>query len=116
MELSRLTCIVQRVIKDTFALNEVPREALFIGMAGLLPYVATSLSTVYLAWDINHATADGQGFLISGETAELMLHIIEPLQMGYGAVVSCSILAFKIYPKLIALRRSSHSLELSIGV
>lgn len=76
-----------KVIKETFALNEVPREALYIGMAGLLPYVATSLSTVYLAWDINHASLDGQGFLISGEQAELLLHIIEPLQMGYGAVI-----------------------------
>ncbi|KAL9595367.1 MAG: hypothetical protein Q9219_006493 [cf. Caloplaca sp. 3 TL-2023] len=76
-----------RVIKDTFALNEVPREALFIGMAGLLPYAATSITTLYLAWDINHASLDGQGFLISGETAENLLRIIEPLQMGYGAVI-----------------------------
>ena len=57
-------------------------------MAGVLPYLATSLSTVYLAWDINHATSDGQGFLLSGPTAELLLHIVEPLQVGYGAVVS----------------------------
>ncbi|KAI4268668.1 MAG: hypothetical protein L6R35_006741 [Caloplaca aegaea] len=76
-----------RVIKETFALNEVPREAFFIGLAGLLPYAATSLSTVYLAWDINHAALSGQGFLLSGESAELLLHIIEPLQMGYGAVI-----------------------------
>lgn len=76
------------MIKETFALNEVPREAFFIGLAGLLPYAATSLSTVYLAWDINHAALSGQGFLLSGESAELLLHIIEPLQMGYGAVVS----------------------------
>ena len=57
-------------------------------MAGVLPYLATSLSTVYLAWDINHAANTGSGFLVSGETAELLLHIIEPLQIGYGAVVS----------------------------
>ncbi len=57
-------------------------------MAGLLPYVATSLSTVYLAWDINHASLSGQGFLLSGESAEILLHIIEPIQMGYGAVVT----------------------------
>ena len=56
-------------------------------MAGVLPYLATSLSTVYLAWDINHASLTGQGFLLSGDTAELLLHIIEPLQIGYGAVV-----------------------------
>ena len=66
----------------------MPREALYIGMAGVLPYLATSLSTVYLAWDINHAHLTGSGFLLSGENAELLLHIVEPLQIGYGAVVS----------------------------
>lgn len=78
----------QRVIKDTFALYEVPREALVIGMAGVLPYLATSLSTSILAWDINHAAPDGTGFLLSEKSAQLLLDIIEPLQIGYGAVVS----------------------------
>ena len=78
---------LQKTIKDTFALNEVPREALVIGMAGVLPYLATSLSTLYLAFDINHATETGGGFIFSPHTAELLLHIIEPLQIGYGAVV-----------------------------
>ncbi|KAL8992615.1 MAG: hypothetical protein Q9169_006961 [Polycauliona sp. 2 TL-2023] len=76
-----------KTIKETFALQEVPREALYVGMAGVIPYLATSTATVYLAWDINHAAMDGQGFLMSGETAELLLHIIEPLQIGYGAVI-----------------------------
>lgn len=76
-----------KTIKETFALNDVPREALYLGMAGLLPYVATSLSTVYLAWDINHAAVTGTGFLLSGPTAEALLHVIEPLQIGYGAVI-----------------------------
>ena len=75
------------MIKDTFALYEVPREALVIGMAGLLPYVATSLGTTILAWDINHAAPDGTGFLLSEKSAQLLLDIIEPLQIGYGAVV-----------------------------
>lgn len=69
-------------------MTEVPREALYIGMAGVLPYLATSLSTVYLAWDINHAALTGSGFLLSGNTAELLLHLLEPIQIGYGAVVS----------------------------
>lgn len=56
-------------------------------MAGVLPYLATSLSTIYLAWDINYAALNGEGFLLSGKTAELVLHIIEPIQIGYGAVV-----------------------------
>lgn len=77
----------QRTVKETFALNEVPREALVVGMAGVLPYLGTALSTTYLAWDINHASLTGEGFLVSGPTAELLLHIIEPLQIGYGAVV-----------------------------
>ncbi|KAL8835815.1 MAG: hypothetical protein Q9176_006696 [Flavoplaca citrina] len=76
-----------KTIKETFALNEVPREALYVGLAGVIPYLATSASTVYLAWDINHAALDGQGFLLSGQTAELLLHIIEPLQIGWGAVI-----------------------------
>ena len=57
-------------------------------MAGVIPYLATSLTTVYLAWDINHADLTGQGFLLSGQTAEMLLGFVEPLQIGYGAVVS----------------------------
>ena len=74
-------------IKETFALTEVPRESLYIGAAGVLPYAATSLSTVYLAWDINHASANGQGVLFSPETAHQLLDLITPIQIGYGAVV-----------------------------
>lgn len=74
-------------IKETFALTEVPRESLYIGAAGVIPYAATSLSTVYLAWDINHATATGSGVLFSPETAHQLLDLITPIQIGYGAVV-----------------------------
>jgi hypothetical protein len=74
-------------IKDTFALTEVPRESLYIGAAGVLPYAATSLSTVYLAWDINHAAATGYGVLFSPETAHRLLDLVTPIQIGYGAVV-----------------------------
>ncbi|MCJ1294225.1 hypothetical protein MMC34_005782 [Xylographa carneopallida] len=76
-----------KTIRETFSMSEVPREAFVLGMAGVLPYLATSISTVYLAWDINHAALTGSGFLLSGQTAELLLHIIEPLQIGYGAVI-----------------------------
>ena len=79
---------MQRVIKDTFALYEVPREALVIGMAGVLPYLGTSLATTILAWDINHAAADGTGLLLSEKSAQILLDLLEPLQIGYGAVVS----------------------------
>ena len=74
-------------IKETFALTEVPRESLYIGAAGVLPYAATSLSTVYLAWDINHAAATGHGILFSPETAHQLLDLVTPIQIGYGAVV-----------------------------
>ena len=66
----------------------MPKEALYVGLAGVLPYFATALTTVYLSWDIQHDAHYGQGFLMSGETAEQLLHIIEPIQLGYGATVS----------------------------
>jgi hypothetical protein len=52
-----------------------------------MPYLATSLTTVYLSFDIQYAANHGQGFLLSGETAEALLHVIEPIQLGYGASV-----------------------------
>lgn len=57
-------------------------------MAGVMPYMATSLSTVYAAWEINHAATTGTGFLLNEKSAELLLHVLEPLQIGYGATVS----------------------------
>ncbi|CAG8954408.1 hypothetical protein HYFRA_00006035 [Hymenoscyphus fraxineus] len=74
-------------IKDTFSLNEVPRASLYLGAAGVLPYAATSLSTVYLAWDINHSHATGQSFLFSPETAHQLLETIFPIQIGFGAII-----------------------------
>lgn len=76
------------IIKETFSLAEVPRDALYIGAAGVLPYAATSLSTVWLAYDINHAHAHGTGYLFSPETAHQLLGLVTPIQIGYGAVVS----------------------------
>jgi hypothetical protein len=60
-----------------------------MGLAGTLPYLATSLSTVYLSWELNHANA-GYGFMFSEKNATYLLHLVEPLQIGYGA----SILSF----------------------
>ncbi|KAK4941376.1 hypothetical protein LTR10_018645 [Elasticomyces elasticus] len=74
-------------IVDTFSLRDVPRRALYVGLAGVVPYLATSLTTVYLSFDIQYAATHGQGFLMSGETAEALLHIIEPIQLGYGASI-----------------------------
>ncbi|EXJ82206.1 hypothetical protein A1O3_06019 [Capronia epimyces CBS 606.96] len=74
-------------IKDTFSLREVPRQALNVGLAGVVPYLATSLTTVYLSFDIQYAATHGTGFLLSGQTAEALLHVLEPIQLGYGAVI-----------------------------
>lgn len=57
-------------------------------MAGVVPYLVTSMETVYLSYEINRAAVAGDGLLFSGQTAELMLHMLEPIQVGYGAVVS----------------------------
>ncbi|EOD50180.1 hypothetical protein GTA08_BOTSDO13611 [Neofusicoccum parvum] len=74
-------------IKDTFSLSEVPRQAYVLGLAGVLPYLATSVSTVFCAYELNHATAAGSGTILSAHTSELLLHFLEPLQVGYGAVI-----------------------------
>lgn len=58
-----------------------------MGLAGVVPYLATSLSTVVLSFDIQYAATHGQGLLFSGNVSEQLLHIIEPLQLGYGASV-----------------------------
>ncbi|KAF5026481.1 hypothetical protein F66182_1429 [Fusarium sp. NRRL 66182] len=76
-----------KVIKETFTLNEVPKEALYFGLAGVVPYLLTSLNTCYLAWEINNNVINGSGFLLSGETASFLLHLTEPIQVGYGAVI-----------------------------
>ncbi|RKF58532.1 putative mitochondrial inner membrane protein 1 protein [Erysiphe neolycopersici] len=74
-------------IKDTFSLKDVPKDSLYIGAAGILPYAATSCSTIYLAWDINYAEENGFGYLLSPETAHQILDIITPIQIGYGAII-----------------------------
>jgi hypothetical protein len=60
-----------------------------MGLAGTLPYLATSISTVYLSWELNHSNA-GYGMIFSEKDATYLLTLIEPLQIGYGA----SILSF----------------------
>ncbi|EME83880.1 uncharacterized protein MYCFIDRAFT_162768 [Pseudocercospora fijiensis CIRAD86] len=71
-----------QTIRDTFNLEEVPRQAYYIGLAGVLPYAATSAATVYSAWEIHNG-----GYLMTEKTAELVLQILEPLQVGYGATI-----------------------------
>ncbi|KAK0103620.1 hypothetical protein ONS95_005631 [Cadophora gregata] len=74
-------------IRETFSLAEVPKESLYIGAAGILPYAATSMSTVFLSYDINHAHSTGAGYLFSPETAHQLLDLVTPIQIGWGAVI-----------------------------
>lgn len=79
------------IVKDTFRFKSVPRESHILGLAGTLPYMGTSLSTVFLAWDLNKEWPTGNAFydtiFVDHETAKYLLSIIEPLQLGYGAVI-----------------------------
>jgi hypothetical protein len=104
--------VPQETIKETFDLSSVPRQAYYIGLAGVLPYLATSLSTVGCAYEINHAVA-GSGYVISAQTAEALLHILEPLQIGYGAVVR--IHESRALTVLLMDGRYCHSSEQYIG-
>ncbi|KAI1636652.1 hypothetical protein F4809DRAFT_608407 [Biscogniauxia mediterranea] len=78
-------------VKDTFALSSVPKEPYYLGLAGTLPYLATSVSTVYLSWNLNTEWPSTSNFvnhiLMSHDTARQLLDTIEPLQLGYGAVI-----------------------------
>ncbi|KAI0596931.1 hypothetical protein F4775DRAFT_562538 [Biscogniauxia sp. FL1348] len=78
-------------VKDTFALSSVPRESYYLGLAGTLPYLATSVSTVYLSWDLNTEWPSTSNFVnhifMSHDTARQLLDTIEPLQLGYGAII-----------------------------
>ncbi|KAK1781447.1 hypothetical protein QBC45DRAFT_57576 [Copromyces sp. CBS 386.78] len=79
------------LVKDTLALKTVPREAYALGFAGTIPYLATSLSTVYLSWNLNQRYPSESGLLntilFRHETVRDLLDIIEPIQVGYGAVL-----------------------------
>ncbi|KAL1604288.1 hypothetical protein SLS59_004084 [Nothophoma quercina] len=73
-------------IKETFSLKEVPKEAYYMGLAGTIPYLATSLTTVLCAYEINHSVG-GYGTILSEHTATHLLHLLEPIQIGYGASI-----------------------------
>ena len=64
-------------------------QAYRIGLAGVLPYLATSAATMACAFELNTASHNGGiGWLLEENTAATCLHVLEPLQVGYGAVVS----------------------------
>ncbi|KAK2038496.1 hypothetical protein LZ31DRAFT_533190 [Colletotrichum somersetense] len=79
------------IVRDTFNLSEVPREPYALGLAGTLPYLATSLSTVYLSWDLNVEWPSTSAFVnhiyMNHESAQYWLSLLEPIQLGYGAII-----------------------------
>ncbi|RPA77179.1 hypothetical protein BJ508DRAFT_242187 [Ascobolus immersus RN42] len=75
-------------VKDTFSMKDVPQDLTFMGLAGLAPYVATSGTSLFLAWDLAHAAEYGTTpYLLSQQSAQNLLAIVEPIQLGYGAVL-----------------------------
>lgn len=83
--------MVKDIVKDAFRLSKIPKESHILGLAGTIPYFATSLSTVYLAWDLAKELPTGSALLdalfINHDQARYLLNILEPLQLGYGAVI-----------------------------
>ena len=69
----------------------MPRESYILGLSGTIPYLATSVSVVYLSWAVNTdwptTSAFLNHFLMSHENAHYFLGLLEPLQVGYGAAI-----------------------------
>jgi hypothetical protein len=86
-----LTPYPQNRVVETVALKSVPPAYYRLGLAGTVPYVFTSLSTVYLSWNLNTQwPTDNQllnSFMVSNQTASEFLQHLEPIQLGYGAVI-----------------------------
>ncbi len=78
-------------MKDSLALSSVPREPYALGLAGTLPYLATSISTLYLSWNLRTGYPTDSNllnsFMVSQETAQQWLQLLEHIQLGYGAVI-----------------------------
>lgn len=95
----------------------MPKEAYRIGLAGVIPYLATSTATVVCSFELAsaHESSSGTGFLLDAHTAEYALHILEPLQVGYGAAVS-SLALYSHFPQTdTAFQRSCPSSAPSTG-
>jgi hypothetical protein len=81
----------QAKVKETISLTTVPPLPLQLGLAGTLPYLGTSIATMYLSWDLNTTWPTDSSLLnsvmVSHDTARQLLGHLEPLQLGYGAVI-----------------------------
>lgn len=75
------------------SLEGIPPPALLVGLAGTLPYLGTALGSLYLSWNISKFHADFSGaftekfVILSPETAEYWLPILQTVQVGYGACI-----------------------------
>lgn len=79
-----------KTVKDTFDLSSVPSLSYKLGLAGTLPYLGTSLSTLYLGWNLNTQWSSNALFntlLLRDATAQSLLQQLEAIQLGYGAVI-----------------------------
>ncbi|KAH8766085.1 hypothetical protein F5883DRAFT_97176 [Diaporthe sp. PMI_573] len=78
-------------LKDALSLGQVPPISYQLGLAGTLPYLGTSLATTYLSWNLNTEWPSQSQFvnhfLMNHESANYYLHLLEPIQVGYGAVI-----------------------------
>lgn len=75
------------MVRETFAMKHVPKDLITMGVLGLVPYVATSATTLFLAWDIGYSRTHGQPYFMTVESAQQILTALEPIQIGYGAVI-----------------------------
>ncbi|KAK3902385.1 hypothetical protein C8A05DRAFT_44178 [Staphylotrichum tortipilum] len=77
--------------KEAFGLSNVPKSAYALGLAGTLPYLATSLSTVFLSWNLQHGASTHSAILsrlfLDHDAALDWIHTLEPIQIGYGAAI-----------------------------
>ncbi|KAM0282042.1 hypothetical protein ACHAQH_003248 [Verticillium albo-atrum] len=79
------------IVKDTFELSDVPKQPYWLGLAGTLPYFGTSLATVYLSWDLNTDWPSSSTLInhihMNHDSAQYWLSFLEPVQLGYGAII-----------------------------
>lgn len=61
--------------------EKIPQNAVLFGAAGLIPYAATSLSTLYLARQAQSAVIGGDS-VFDASTALALLHHVEIVQVS----------------------------------
>ncbi|KAI1826295.1 hypothetical protein F4861DRAFT_101291 [Xylaria intraflava] len=80
-----------KTVQELLSLSSVPKEPYWLGLFGTLPYLGTSVSTIYLVWVLNtewpSSSALANNLTINQETASHLLATLEPIQMGYGAII-----------------------------